>query len=468
MAILLAVGSPWRRALLVGVSAVVLALAPGCRRGGDGVLRDAAGGRPNLLLITVDTLRADHLGAYGYSLPTSPALDRLARDGVTFDNAYTPVPTTAPAVASLLTGLYVDAHHVRENEAELPASTYTLGEALASAGYTTAGFYGNGALAKGFGQGLEVWQPFDAKWTADDAAGGGLAAEWLEKAKAPWFLWVHFMDPHGPYTSPPGRSVSFVYPDVPELRRELPVSPTNWGFGVIPRYQVLPGLRRVGDYVRRYDGEIVGTDLQIGRLVELLEHSGMLDSTLVVVTADHGESLGEDDYFFQHGKVLNEASLRVPLVMHHPDLPRGTRIDAPVSLVDLLPTLTAMLGIPLSGPVAGIDVRAAVAGKLLPPRDLLAYTVTRPETVAIRRDGFKLVGLPGAGATQHTGFASLALYAVGNGRQTRVADGGHAKLIESLEPEMREVARAVARAGASPVDLDAEQRSRLRALGYVD
>jgi arylsulfatase A-like enzyme len=455
------------RSLLLGILVIALA-GGGCRHGSDGVLHSTTGGRPNLLLITIDTLRADHLGAYGYGLPTSPAIDRLARDGVIFDNAYTPVPTTAPAVASLLTGRYVDAHQVRENEAELSAASYTLGEALAAAGYTTAGFYGNGALAKGFGQGLETWRPFDAKWAADDAAGGTLAVTWLERPRAPWFLWVHFMDPHGPYTSPPERSASFVYPATAQLQRELPFSPTNWGFGVIPRYQALPGLAHVGDYVRRYDGEIVGTDIQVGRLLDALEQGGMLDSTLVVLTADHGESLGEDDYFFQHGKVLNEASLRVPLLMRHPELPRGTRIAAPVSLVDLLPTLTALLGVPLAEPVAGIDVRPALAGKDLPPRDLLAYTVTRPETVAIRRDGLKLVGMPYRDGTQRTGFASLALDAVGDGHEVRVTDGEHAELVESLEPRLRDLARTVAKAGAKAVDLDAQQRERLRALGYVD
>jgi arylsulfatase A-like enzyme len=457
------------RILLLGTLAIALALCSGCRRAGDGVLHAADGGRPNLLLITVDTLRADHLGSYGYALPTSPAIDRLARSGVTFANAYTPVPTTAPAVASLLTGLYVDAHQVRENEAELPAAAYTLGEALAASGYATAGFYGNGALANGFGQGLETWQPFGATWAAHDAAGGRLALAWLEQRRAPWFLWVHFMDPHGPYTSPPERSASFVYPETAALQRELPRSPNNWGFGVIPRYQALRGLTRVGEYVRRYDGEIVGTDIQVGRLLDALERGGLLDSTLVVLTADHGESLGEDDYFFQHGKVLNEASLRVPLVMRHPALPRGARIEAPVSLVDLLPTLTAMVGVPLAQPVAGIDVRPLVAGRTLPPRDLLAYTVTPPETVGIRRGNFKLVGVPQPDVAQRTGFAGLALYDVGDGRETRVTGSGHAELIESLESELRDLARTVAKpAGAAPTLLDAEQRARLRALGYVD
>lgn len=462
------VASRLRRVGCVAALLASAALASGCRRAGDGVLRDAAGGRPNVLLITVDTLRADHLGAYGHAQPTSPALDRLARDGVVFDEAYTPVPTTAPAVASLLTGSYVDVHGVRENEAELPATTFTLGEALSAAGWASAGFYGNGALAKGFGQGLASWQPFDPKWTSDDAAGGALAVAWLETARAPWFLWVHFMDPHGPYTSPAERSASFVYPATPELRRELPPSPTNWGFGVIPRYQLLPGLRRVGDYVRRYDGEIVGTDLQVQRLLDALERRGLLDDTLIVFTADHGESLGEDDYFFQHGKVLNEASLRVPLVLRHPQLPRGARVAAPVSLIDLLPTLTALLGVPLSQPVAGIDVRPALTGGALPERDLLAYTVTRPPTVAIRRDGVKLVGKLADGAPQSGPFASLELLAVGEGRETRVAAGERPKLVAALEPALRDAARTMSRAAAAPIELDEEQRSRLRALGYVD
>jgi arylsulfatase A-like enzyme len=246
------------------------------------------------------------------------------------------------------------------------------------------------------------------------------------------------------------------------------VSQTNWGFGVIPRYQALPGVTRVGDYVRRYDGEIVGTDLQIARLVEVLERRGLLDDTLVVVTADHGESLGENDYFFQHGKLLNEASLRVPLVLHHPDLPGGLRVAQPVSLVDLLPTMTALLGIPLPHPVSGIDVRAALGGKPLPPRDLVAYTVTRPESVAIRHEGWKLVGLSPRGGAQPGVFSTLLLYAVGDGTETQVADAEQAQLIGSLAPALSDLARTMSPAGAAPVQLDDEQRSRLRALGYVD
>jgi arylsulfatase A-like enzyme len=115
--------------------------------------------------------------------------------------------------------------------------------------------------------------------------------------------------------------------------------------------------------VRRYDGEIIGTDTQVGRLVDALDQSAQLQSTLVVVTADHGESLGEDNYYFQHGEVLNEASLRIPLVLRHPGLPAGMRI------------------------VAGVDLGPLVHGTPLPNRDLVAYTVIRPEVVAIRRDG---------------------------------------------------------------------------------
>jgi len=458
-------GRPWLLAALV----LGLVAAAGCRDRKPAVLGGDGGRRPNVLLITIDTLRADHLGAYGYPLPTSPAVDRLAREGVTFENAFTPVPTTAPAIASLLTGSYVDTHHVWENAAELPSATYTLGAAFRSAGYGTAGFYGNGAIAKGFGQGLQVWQPFDRRWNASDEAGADRALSWLATAQPPWFLWVHFMDPHGPYTSPAERTASFRYPDTQQLRRRLEVSPANWGFGVIPRYQALPGATRVGDYVRRYDGEIVGTDEQIGRLISHLEQNGLLDDTLVVVTADHGESLGEDDYFFQHGKLLNEASLRVPLVLRHPDLPQGKRIAAQASLVDLLPTLTALVGISLPGPVEGIDLRPVLAGQDLRTRDLVAYTVTRPTAAAIRRGDWKLVGFPGSLADgRPASIKAIGLYATRGGEETRVRVADNAELVRALQPELQELAGDLSRVRAKPLVLDDEQRARLRALGYVE
>jgi len=432
-------------------------------------LRTADGARPNVLLITVDTLRADHLGAYGYALPTSPALDSLAAEGVRFTNAFTPVPTTAPAIAALVTGVHLDVHGVKENAGRLPETLVTIGEALAAAGYRTAGFYGNGALQNGFGQGLETWAPFAPSYFFTDAVGTTRALAWIEQAASPWFLWIHYMDPHGPYSSsPPERTAALPYPDDPALALELPVAPRNAAYGMIPRYQALPGLRRVGDYLRRYDGEIMGTDDELRRLRRALEQRGVLDDTLLVVTADHGESLGENRYYFQHGAELNEASLRVPLVLRHGALPAGTRVEAPASLVDVLPTLLTLVGVPVPAGLAGRDLTPQVFGAGGVDRTLVAYNVAGARRVAVRRGEWKLVGRFPLDAT--TGRDARVLY--------RVTDAGRAEaviplteqpdVVSRLEADLVTLGPRATSKATRPSEITPADRERLRALGYID
>jgi arylsulfatase len=463
--------APRARARLRAValaSAVLLAVA--CSERDALPLRTAGGTRPNVLLITIDTLRADHLGAYGYALPTSPAFDALAAEGVRFANAFTPVPTTAPALASLVTGVHLDVHGVRENTGRLPETLTTIGEALAAAGYRTAGFYGNGAIQHGFGQGLETWAPFAPSYFFTDAVGTTRALAWIEEASSPWFLWIHYMDPHGPYTSsPPERTAGFAYPDDPALARELPVAPGNAALGMIPRYQALPGLRRVGDYVRRYDGEIAGTDAELLRLRQALDARGALDDTLIVVTADHGESLGENRYYFQHGRELNEASLRVPFVLRHRGLPHGATVEAPASLVDVLPTLLALVGVPAPAGLAGRDLSPLLFGATAPQRTFVAYNVAGPRRVAVRHGEWKLIGrvpLDAAGSR-----AARVLYRIddGGGTETVVPVADEPEVAGRLEVDLVALAprgastRAVRPSAVTPAD-----RERLRALGYID
>jgi arylsulfatase len=432
-------------------------------------LRTRGGAPPNVLLVTIDTLRADHLGVYGYALPTSPAFDALAAEGVRFTNAFTPVPTTAPALASLVTGVHLDVHGVRENLGRLPDALTTIGEALAAAGYRTAGFYGNGAIQH-FGQGFETWAPFDPSYLFTDAVGTTRALAWIEQASSPWFLWIHYMDPHGPYTSsPPERSAAFTYPADPALGLELPVAPKNAAHGMIPRYQALPGLRRVGDYVRRYDGEIVGTDAELLRLRRALEARGVLDDTLLVVTADHGESLGENRYYFQHGMELNEASLHVPLVLRHRGLPRGVTVEAPASLVDVLPTLLGLVGVGVPDGLAGRDLTPLLFGASAPARTLVAYNVAGPRRVAVRRDGWKLVG--GVPLDADASRAARVLYRIGDGGRTEtvVPVTEEPEVVERLEADLQALGgRATSRAAASPRGVTPADRERLRALGYID
>ncbi len=432
-------------------------------------LVDGSGRRPNVLLVTVDTLRADHLGAYGYRLGTSPEIDRLASEGVLFTDAITPVPTTAPALASLLTSRHADQHGVRENLAEFPGHLPTMASAFDAAGYQTAAFYGNGAIRNGFGAGFERFEPFGERWFFRDRRGAEKAIAFLDGAREPWFLWVHFMDPHGPYnSSPPGRSRAFAYPDSPALRRELQQVETNSGFGILPRYQRLDGLTRVGEYVRRYDGEILGTDAAIGQIRAALEASGQLDRTLLVVTADHGEALGEDEYFFQHGTLLHEPGVRVPLIMRHPGLPSGLRSDTPASLVDVFPTVAALAGLPAPDGSVGRNLVPSLRGA---PTDgsvvRVSYTVTPTRQTAVRRGRWELRGTPHPEGPPDD-FATLELFDIRASPARKLPPQAESAIRAELEPLVRAAARQVRENPSAARKMTEDEKARLRALGYID
>jgi choline-sulfatase len=302
---------------------LVLPLAGGCSRGGER--------NPNLLLVTVDTVRADHLGCYGDREAVTPWLDRLASDGVRFAAASSTVPLTLPSHATVLSGLLPLHHSLRNNGAgALPAGTGTLATLLAGSHYRTGAFVGAFVLDGRFGlkPGFEV---YDDEIPRDPKAGVSLESErpgrevvdralaWLKNGDdrrdrqddRPFFLWVHLYDAHAPYTPPPA-----------------------WA------------ARHPG---RPYDGEISEVDEQVGRLLAELDRQGLSGRTVVAVAADHGESLGEHGEL-THGLLLYEPTLHVPLILRAPGRLAPRVVRTPVSLVDLAPTLAGLLGKTFAGP----------------------------------------------------------------------------------------------------------------------
>jgi arylsulfatase len=299
--------------------------------------------RPHsVLLVTVDTLRADHLGVYGYGRETSPWLDGFAAGAAVFESATTPRSKTTPAVASMLTGLYPHNHGVRTLYQPLPPEPVTLAEILDAAGYETAAFVSNFVLRAdfcGLERGFDLYDDdlparepnrpvFErgAKETCD------AVRAWLGAGpRAPFFLWIHLIDPHGPYL-PPRR------PFEAQARRPLPP-------GTIPEYQDT-GSDDLEDYVGRYDGEIRYADEEIGALFADLDRAGLLEDALVVFGADHGEGFGEHGEWFEHGADVFEPCARIPFVLRHPGgRGAGLRLRAPVSLVDVVPTVLDAIGL---------------------------------------------------------------------------------------------------------------------------
>ncbi len=398
---------------------------------------------PNLLLVTLDTLRADRLGAYGYEPIETPHLDRLARQGVLFDQAATTVPTTLPAHASILTGQLPTRHGVRNNGTfRLEGDALTLAEVLRDEGYATAAFIAAFVLDARFGtaQGFDAYTDFSEEESevvatpflkiqrrADEVVAE--AVDWLQDRQGPFFGWVHLYDPHTPY-------------DAPE-----------------------PFGSRYAD--RPYDGEVAYTDNAVGTLLAGLEAAGHGSDTLVVVVGDHGEGLGDHGEEW-HTYFVYDSTVRVPLIVWAgTSLPQGTVVRGDVSVVDLLVTILALLGVddPAAGTRDGHDLRPLIAQPEAAGRAAYAESLVPllnfgwGELRALRHDGWKYIEAP-----------RPELYDLTN-------DPGETRNLAAAEPDrsdaMRDELEAIVgdddpssyAAGALPVDPSTLER--LRALGYL-
>src|SRR6267142_388583 len=322
--------------------------------------------RPNVLLITIDTLRADRLGCYGYARPTTPHIDRLAGQGALFERMYTTLPRTTQSVATILTGRYPKSHGARGLFSKLSPANLTLAEILRDGGYDTAAFVSNLFLrpGQGFEQGFDRYDNPQARWDGDSAGPVSAGAlDWLRGRGGgrPFFLWVHYLDPHWTYRpAPPFDRVfdpGFAGPFT--LYEDLEAGRLTKG-QVIFDNRLPP--RQVEHVAALYDGEIAQVD---AALADLLEYAARpeLQPLLVVLTSDHGESLGEHGYHFAHGEYLYQPTLRVPLLLSFPGrIPAGLRVGALAENIDIVPTIVELLGLhrvqaadgrPLLVPAAG-------------------------------------------------------------------------------------------------------------------
>ena len=349
---------------------------------------DPRSSRRHVLLVTVDTLRADYLSVNGYELPTTPFVDSLLESGVHFSNTVAPVPRTTQALASLLTGSYPHTTGVRTLYDRLAPQVVTVAEMLQERRYTTLAVVSNHVLIpeRGLDRGFDVYD------FADDARDAASTNEAVFKHLADrspeerLFLWVHYIDPHVPYFPPPDLAAAFD----PEYRGRYTLNFGTLKGGVgdlaypadLPKEQAVFRNRlppRVNAHIRRlYAADIRFTDDQIRKLVEGLR-DGLGDDWLIVFTADHGESLGEHDFYYDHGDYVYNAGLRVPLgiVLPPADPMRRTRtVDDWVSLVDVTPTLMELLALPmLAGSTHAVEGRSLVPyleGKDMAPRAVFA------------------------------------------------------------------------------------------------
>jgi arylsulfatase A-like enzyme len=319
----------------------------------------------NVLLVTVDTLRADHLSAYGYEGQATPNIDRLAAQGALFEQAFADTPWTTPSMSSVLTGTYPTRHGFRSTNANrLAASQHTLAEMLKERGYHTAAIIGSFPLDSIYGldQGFDlyddhftrpIWKypgheptPLPSEFREDphdqamfamvkamsdsrrsDAEVSDAAIEWLEtRREPPYFLWVHYFGPH---------------------------SKPDWS---------IPEEQRLSVELARYEPDVVTNDREVGRLLDALDALGDADDTLVVFHADHGESLGEQRYV-GHGLLLNDATMRIPLILRLPGrIAAGRRVSQLARNVDILPTVLDAVGAPIPDTTSGRSLLPLASG----------------------------------------------------------------------------------------------------------
>jgi arylsulfatase A-like enzyme/Flp pilus assembly protein TadD len=402
----------------------------------------------NVLLITIDTLRADRVGAYGNPSGLTPTLDRLADSGIRFESAYTPVPMTLPAHASILTGLEPFGHGIHNNTTSRLGRTPTLATILKGAGYRTGAFVGSFVLNAGFGldRDFDVYDDHFGRGDTGDVRMAERSAEsvirpateWiLRRASAtdsagptsnasvparPWFAWIHLYDPHAPYRAP-----------------------ADYQAGRTP-----------------YDAEVAYTDAMIGRGLDELREAGQLDRAVVVVVADHGEALGEHGEG-SHGLFAYESTLRVPMIVTAPGI-RAQVVRTPVANMDVVPTVLDLLGIEIPAGLDGRSLLGAGDRASAAPRALyfeaLDANLTRgwAPVTGVMVDGWKFIELP-----------IPELYDLEH-------DPGETHNLAARERERSRALRArlkdmVAGRGPAakmaPASTDAETRRRLASLGYL-
>ena len=451
------------------------AYSPGWMRAGDGT-------PPNVLLISIDTMRHDHTGWTGrWEKSFTPALDELATKSTRFGAATTPATATRPAVASLFTGLYPGRHPARTNSFRLGTALPRISTSLANAGYQSAGFTGNGLLDQkaGFLEGFATSEVFETYFGSLDSQIADAGIEWLaaRDPSRPFFLWLHMMDPHGPYLSAPAEVQGQVPFDDGLGGGELAPHDQNYGNGVIPRYQVLRASKRAPFYRRRYRAEVHWADRQIGRVLAALERAGLDRSTLVILTADHGESLGEHDAYFQHGWYVYEPSANVPLAFALPGkIPAGQSLGGNASLVDVFPTLLAGLGLPTPAGLEGEDLGPLLRGIAREnPRGPVFVTAPKESRIVGVRDGrFKLIYTPapveGARAERPFDPPGWQLFDLAaDPGETRDVSAEHPAVTDRLKGAILEWMRAhKLESPASSPKVDPATEERLRQLGYIE
>ena len=469
-----------RRQPTILTGMLVLACTIACSDSDDATQVAADG--PNIILVSIDSLRPDHLGCYGYPHPTSPTIDRLAADGVRFETAISTTSWTLPAHAAMFTGLFDSTHGLVDNGLRLKDQHTTLAEALAQAGYRTAGFFGGPYLHPAFGlaQGFETYQscmtqipdelPDEALRNESRARMGASHADvtgprteqeverWLQATDdddRPFFLFLHLWDVHYDFIAPQEYVLMFD----PDYEGDLD------GVGFMQNPRIVRGMDRRDrkHLLALYDAEIRFTDDSLGRILDGLEARGELEDTLVVITADHGEE------FLDHGgkghqHTLYDELIRVPMIFSWPGRFEPAVVEDQVRTVDIMPTLLSVAGLRRQPKMQGRSLLPLLTGGSLEPADAFSELLVDGRSFrALRTLEWKWVD-PGEGLP-----AAFDLTEDPNERRPIMAE----ESVRIGKVRLRNLARTCLEfrsevGGVEEIELDEEMLKRLGDLGYLD
>jgi len=423
--------------------------------------RIAFAAAPKVLLVSVDTLRADRLGIYGYERPVSPRIDELLAAGARFAQARTVEPLTAPALTSMVTGLPPHEHAATRNGLSMRTDLLSFTKLFKRRGYETAALVGNWTLRDelvGLGEHFESYTTvldkprwfgmFKGEATAQDLT--DMALEWIdgrERPEQPFLLWVHYVEPHAPYV----------------LQRD---------------FVEQVGSRGVADKSLRYDTEIAFVDHHIGRLLDGVRERIDAEDVIVVFVSDHGESLGEHDYW-GHGRHLYEATLHIPMGIVWPGHIRPTTLSAPALITDLAPTLLSLAGLPIPEFYTGFDWTAVLEHEAAEPAERITYYQAHKGAVQ-RRDAPQRVRQQGLLEIGRLEGGEKEILRITNGRRRYFDLADDPDEMRSLVPLtstssdelkawFRSVQEGLVRSDELPPPaLDDADVEALRALGYIE
>jgi len=423
-----------------------------------------------IILISLDTLRADHLGIYGYPRDTSPSIDTLAKESVVFENAMVQAPWTLPSHMSIMTSLYPSFHGVVNKSSRLADEHVTLAELLQQGGYQTAAFTDGGLVSGSFGfdQGFDVYE--------DDWAGIEKilpkAKKWLDKNKSkPFFLFIHCYDIHDPYNPPPPYNSIFH-----DFTYSGPLVPSGQKLLAARKRKLKVTNEDLRHFIALYDGGIRYVDDKIGDFFSYLRDSELYDSSLIIITSDHGEEFEEHGSFL-HWQLYYEPNLHVPLIMHIPNYPeRELRISERVQSIDLLPTIVDLAGLTTHPEAQGRSLLPLIKGNENLPNNpaptvsqetannyFFSFAETEINNInvwsAITTSGYQLISYPKSHELFNLESDPVAKINIAHDR---------GDIIKRVQLHYNELYSTKPDYTSSAIELEIKTRKQLEALGYID